>query len=292
MNYEKLYLEQGSPEWHEARAIHANASEAGAIMNVGKYFPRNMAELLAVKRGDATVYVSDAMKRGTEMEPVALAVLSKLVGIEFSPCVMRLGRRQASLDGIDFHDAVGAEIKCPAKADSDLFRATGPGTLLEINPQYYWQVVAQFYCSGIRALWFLAYHPDVEPMPFVIERDDVAGDFDAWAAASEQYLAHLDEGTSPETERTDGEWLEAVAEWKAAQAVVKAAEQEADMARARLIQLGGGKGGGLSVVRVKGKTTTDNAAALKKYAPTADLSEFKKTGAPSWRITEAKEKQA
>lgn len=292
MNYEKVYLEQGSAEWHEARAVHANASEAGAIMNAGKYFPRTMAELLSVKRGESTVFQSDAMKRGNELEPVALKILSSLVGIEFSPCVIRLGRRQASLDGIDFHDSVGAEIKCPMKADSDLFRATGPGTLRDINPQYYWQVVAQFYCTGIKALWFFPYHPDVEPMPFVIERDDVAGDFDAWAAASEQYLAHLDAGTTPESERTDAEWEVAVMEYRTAKTMADEYAAQVEDAKKRLQSLGGGKGFGLSVTRVAGKKTTEYAKAIKALCPDADLTPWQKVGEPSWSVREIKEKQA
>lgn len=289
MTIEKVYLTQGGEEWHNSRKLYANASQAGAIMNVGKYFPRNMAELLAVQRGEATVYQSHAMSRGNELEPVALAKLTDLTGIQFTPAVFRHNRRQASLDGIDFADEVGAEIKCPMSVDSPLFSIDSPEALRDTMPQYFWQVVAQFYAAGLRELFWLAYHPDRESKPVRITRDDVAGYFDAWLAASEEYLRHLDEGTSPETERTDEEWTDAVDQWAIAQDALKTAENLVADARKRLISLGGGKGAGLSVVRVKGRTTTDYSKALKEFAPDADLSKFTKTGAPTWRVQEIKQ---
>lgn len=289
MTIEKVYLTQGGEEWHNSRKLYANASQAGAIMNVGKYFPRNMAELLAVQRGEATVYQSHAMSRGNELEPVALAKLTDLTGIQFTPAVFRHNRRQASLDGIDFADEVGAEIKCPMSVDSPLFSIDSPEALRDTMPQYFWQVVAQFYAAGLRELFWLAYHPDRESKPVRITRDDVAGYFDAWLSASEEYLRHLDEGTSPETERTDEEWTDAVDQWAIAQDALKTAENLVADARKRLISLGGGKGAGLSVVRVKGRTTTDYSKALKEFAPDADLSKFTKTGAPTWRVQEIKQ---
>lgn len=289
MTIEKVYLTPGGEEWHNSRKLYANASQAGAIMNVGKYFPRNMAELLAVQRGEATVYQSHAMSRGNELEPVALAKLTDLTGIQFTPAVFRHNRRQASLDGIDFADEVGAEIKCPMSVDSPLFSIDSPEALRDTMPQYFWQVVAQFYAAGLRELFWLAYHPDRESKPVRITRDDVAGYFDAWLAASEEYLRHLDEGTSPETERTDEEWTDAVDQWAIAQDALKTAENLVADARKRLISLGGGKGAGLSVVRVKGRTTTDYSKALKEFAPDADLSKFTKTGAPTWRVQEIKQ---
>jgi putative phage-type endonuclease len=290
MTIEKVYLTQGEEEWHNSRKLYANASQAGAIMGVGKYFPRNMAELLAVQRGEATVYQNAAMSRGNELEPIALAKLIEIVGVEFTPAVFRHNRRQASLDGIDFSDEVGAEIKCPVSVDSPLLRIDSLDALRETMPQYFWQVVAQFYAAGLSAMYWFVYHPERESTPVRIARDDVAGYFDAWLAASEEYLRHLDEGTSPETERTDEEWQSAVDLWAIAQDALKTAENLVADARKRLISLGGGKGAGLSVVRVKGRKTTDNAAALKALAPGADLTPFQKESAPTWRITEVKAK--
>lgn len=287
-SYEKVYLTQGGEEWHNARRMYANASQAGAIMGVGKYHPRNMAELLAVQRGDATVYQTKAMTRGNELEPVAMASLSDQVGVQFSPCVMRYGRFQASLDGLDFTDAIGAEVKCPVSADSPLLDVRSPPDLLSVMPQYFWQVVAQFYAAGLSDLYWYAYHPQRAVAPVRFTRDDVAGHFDAWVGKATEYLKHLDDGTSPETERSDPEWQQAVAGYMQAKAAVEAAEANLEACRSTLIALGGGKGFGLSVVRVKGRKTTDYAKAMKQYAPDADLSAYVKEGQPTWRITEAK----
>ena len=123
----------------------------------------------------------------------------------------------------------------------------------------------------------------------LIERGaEAVGDFDALCAAWEEFGRHLDEGTSPETERTDADWQQAAGEYLAAKAAVDAAAEALETARSNLITLGGGKGCGVSAVRVTGRKTTDYAKALKQFAPDADVSKFIKESQPSWRIQECK----
>ncbi len=283
-----VYLEQGSPEWHEHRAKCFNASEAGAVMGVGRFRPRNMAELLAVRRGDMVIHVSNAMTRGNDLEPIARGMAEDLLGLTFTPQTMTNGRYSASLDGLCFEGKHAIEIKCPVSTESPLFSVSNASGLREIAPYYWWQIVHQFYVAGVRFLSFCVYHPDPGISITIIERDEVVGDFDALLAAWETFGRHLDEGTSPETERTDADWQEAATAYREAKAAVDAAEKALENARSTLIALGGGKGAGLSVVRVKGKKTTEYAKALKDVAPDADLSKYQKESAPSWRVSEVK----
>jgi putative phage-type endonuclease len=283
---ERIELEQGSPEWHEYRAKHVNASEAGALMNAGKYKPRNMVELLANRRGDAPVYQNAAMSRGTQLEPAARDHMREILGKDFQPCVYRNGRFSASMDGLCGGDAI--EVKCPVSTDSDLYGIRDVASLKAIAPHYYWQVAFQFYAAGHGTTWFVVYHPEMPTHYVAIQRDDVAGDFDALISAGEEFLRHLEEGTTPETDRSDAEWESAVIEYRAAKALKDQHDAHLDDAKKRLQSLGGGRGFGLSVTRVAGKKTTEYAKAIKALCPDADMTPWQKQGEPSWTVREVK----
>jgi putative phage-type endonuclease len=288
MTIQTVYLEQGSPEWHEHRAKCFNASEAGAVMGVGKFKPRNMAELLALRRGELVVYQSSAMTRGNELEPIARAAAESELGVTLSPTTMTRGRYSASLDGLTFEGTHAIEIKCPVSVDSPLFGIRTTDDFKQVAPHYWWQVVHQFYVAGLESIAFCVYHPDRPIHIGEIARDEAVGDFDALCAAWEEFGRHLDEGTSPETDRTDDEWCLAASDYIEAKAAADKAAEAVELARSNLIALGGGKGFGLSVTRVKGRKTTDYAKAIKQLSPEADLTEFTKVSQPTWRIQETK----
>lgn len=285
MSIERVYLEQGSSEWHEYRASHFNASEAGSVMGVSPWNPKTMADLLAVRRGESQVFQNAAMSRGNELEPVARALVEQMVGEQFTPVVLKRDRYSASLDGLSFDDLTVLEIKCPVNPDSSLLSIQ---TIADIPQHYWWQLVHQGWVSGAAKILFAVYHPDRGCSITTIPRDALAASFDLLLAAWEEFGRHLDAGTSPETERTDAEFIDAAADWKAAQVVLKEAESRADDARKRLIALGGGKGGGINVSRIAGKKTTEYGKAIKALLPDADLTPWTKTGAESWRIQEMK----
>lgn len=289
MSIQQVYLEQGSREWHDHRLAHFNASEAGAVMGVGKFRPRNMAELLAVKRGDLVIPQTPAMSRGNDLEPIARDAVADQTGVVWTPAVLVRGRYSASLDGLDFDGRHALEIKCPMSAESPLFSIKNTAGLREIAPHYWWQIVHQAWVSGVESVLFAVYHPSRSVHIGEISRDEMVADFDALLAAWEVFGKHLDEGTSPEIERTDAEWQQAAEGYRMAKAAVEAAEANLEAAKSTLVALGGGKGAGISVVRVKGRTTTDYSKALKEFAPDADLSKFTKTGAPTWRVQEIKQ---
>ena len=110
-------LIQGSNTWKLWRQSHLGASDAPIIMNVGFKTP---LRLWQEKMGVEIPYVNDAMRRGTLLEPVALAEFNKLMGEEFSPAVFVSDEyhwMSASLDGMNFEGTEAVEIKLAGSKD-------------------------------------------------------------------------------------------------------------------------------------------------------------------------------
>lgn len=279
---------QGSKEWHEYRADKFNASEAGAVMGVNPWHPRNPAELFDVKTGAASVEENAAMRRGTALEPEARAALEAAKGIQFTPCVREKGRYSASLDGLDFDETVATEIKCPMRADGKLFSCQTPADLKREAPHYWWQMVHQQYVAGFELIYFAAYHPDCGVNVITIPADDLVADRDALIEAWEAFGKAWDAGERPEPpviERDDEEWAQAVARFISAKETKKAAEEQEKAARDALIELAGGrpsKGCGVHVLEIERAGSVD----YKKIPELAgvDLDRYRKKPTRYWSV--------
>lgn len=143
-------LEQGSLAWHEFRATHYPASEVGAVMECNPWFPKNQAELNAVRTGEAVVEGNFAMDRGNRLEPIARAAVNEMYGREFLPAVVERGKYSASLDGVFFvsMDAcIILELKCPMNPEK-LFAAIA-GEKEDIPLNYWYQMCQQAWCLPI-----------------------------------------------------------------------------------------------------------------------------------------------
>lgn len=273
-----MNLVQHSPEWHEHRARHFNASEAGAVMGVNPWFPRNPADLFDLKTGAQSVTETPAMRRGTELEPQARAAAEAATGLVFTPTVLTRERYSASLDGIDFSDTVALEVKCPGEK-SPLWDVTDADSLKATAPYYWWQLVHQQYVAGFSDVWFIVYSPE-RHVCFCVTAESLDADRDALLAAWERFGEALDKGERPETERTDAEWLAAAEDYmdakRALDDATAALQQRLDDAKTRLLSLAGeatAKGGGVSVIRSTRKGSIDEKAAK---AAGVDLSQFRK----------------
>src|SRR5262249_17463509 len=114
-------LVQGSPEWHEHRKAHRNASETPAVLGCSPWVTRH--QLWLQRTGRAEQQINPAMRRGSELEPVARRAYEQLTGLVFEPLVLVDGEYSASLDGITLDGELMLEIKCPVKGtDSELWK--------------------------------------------------------------------------------------------------------------------------------------------------------------------------
>ena len=283
-------LLQGSPEWHAHRAKHFNASEAGAVMGVNPWAPRNQVELYDLKTGALEVAYNSAMQHGIDTEPEARVYAERLFQEDFTPCVKVVGRYSASLDGLNFFGDMGIEIKCPVSLDSKLFDLSTPAAVQNKAPHYWWQIVHQFHvCRDMKSLAFVIYHKAKQTV-VVIQRQDVQPYIEPLLAAWEAFGAKLDAKDRPIDEAVDetDEFQKLVHAYKleklkleAQEAALKVAE-EAIKAYAKNTGKTAIKGFGASVTLVSRQGSIDytKVPALKDV----DLDAYRKKPTSYWMI--------
>ena len=91
-------LAQGSPEWHQHRKLHRNASETPAVLGVSPWL--TPYQLWLQRTGRAEPQINPAMRRGSELEPLARQAYEQLTRLVMEPLVLVDGEYSASLDGI------------------------------------------------------------------------------------------------------------------------------------------------------------------------------------------------
>ena len=169
-------MPQGSQEWLDWRKGKITATQAGAVMGEPFPFkdsPKTWRDLRELAISNKEIKVNKYMKKGKDLEPLALARFNEVKEIEAAPyCVERtFGKSEiqlgASIDGFKFPDPEGpqaweedfnlideglenlpvwVEIKCPWNgSQSDLWANVEEG---KIPPYYEWQMVHQFISIG------------------------------------------------------------------------------------------------------------------------------------------------
>ena len=169
-----LDCEQGTEEWLRLRRGVPSASMFDKILTAtGKpssqsegYFNELLAERWTGK--STNFHVSDAMKRGTDLEPEAKTFYELFCNVEVVECgfVLHSSREfGCSPDGLVGQK--GLEIKCPtAKTHVQYLR------LGKVPTKYVLQVQGCMAVTGFQAWDFMSYHPDMPPMIVEVKRDE------------------------------------------------------------------------------------------------------------------------
>lgn len=190
-------LEQGSDEWHELKYGKVGGTRAGSAkakyevdkkatakakkldkaaksvkvkkdVRENAIFDEIMGERNTFYINDEESFVSSAMQRGSDLEPLALENIEKETGIIFRNAgwLARTGYHGHSPDGISLSETIGVEIKCPSgKVHNSYVRKN-------ILPwEHVDQVINLFAMSKkIESVWFCSFNPDYLLMPlFLIE---------------------------------------------------------------------------------------------------------------------------
>ena len=160
-------LIQGSPEWHEYRVTHLNASDAAAMLGLSPHESR--ADLLRRMALGETPEVSPAQQRvfdrGHEYEATARPWAEEIVGDELFPVVLEAEPEDwdrlplsASVDGLTMLDDTAFEHKT---LNQTLTTALDAG---EIPEQYHPQMEQVLMLTGASRCLFMASAGDRDEM--------------------------------------------------------------------------------------------------------------------------------
>ncbi len=222
--YQILNIEQGSLEWHELRARKYPASEAGAVMEVNPWQPKNRRELSAVRKGELHIEVNFAMDRGNREEAPAREWAEGEMQVEFPPCIAVRGEYMASLDGLSGDASVILELKVPMNPDK-LYSMMDEGT---VPPHYRYQMAQQAHCViDAKMVMFAAYNPKTRDGRYMlIMADELRAEFaEAIHPAWEEFAGSNYEPI--EVIRADEEFRDAAKAYFDAKTATKAAIEKA-----------------------------------------------------------------
>lgn len=156
-----ISVSQGSPEWHEHRRTHFNASDAPAMLGVSPYKTRTKL-LHEIATGIVDADIDEATLRrfedGHRFEALARPLAEEIIGDSLSPTVGVSGKLSASFDGITFDELVIFEHKTFNCSLKDITDAS------QLPEQYRAQMEQQLMVSGASKCLFMATKWDFEQL--------------------------------------------------------------------------------------------------------------------------------
>ncbi len=165
MTYNIIELEQGSPEWLCYRISRIGGSDASVIMGENPW--KTPTQLYEEKKGLRKVYINDAMKRGTKLEPHARSMYERTHNTMIEPAVIvsvEHPRLMASLDGFS-HQAI-LEIKCPGEKTHAIAKEGSIPTYYNAQLQHAMMI------SGYKSATYMSYLNDDDFCFLTCNRDD------------------------------------------------------------------------------------------------------------------------
>ncbi len=280
--YQIVNVEQGSQEWLDLRRNKITATDSCVIMGVSPW--RTPLQLWQDKIQGTQQEQTEAMKRGSRLEPGTLERFNKMSESDFKPVVIISDKypwMMASLDGLD--DVVCVEIKHPNIDDHNEAKKG------RVPKKYYPQCQHQLTVLGHTHMIYLSSHLGDDEI-VIVERDD---DYIAEMIIKEKEffdrLQNFD--APPETERDiitiDDVHFEKLSflyrNIKEQLERLKIVEQQL---RDELIEIAADRtvqGGGIRIRKVisAGRIEYDKIEQLKGL----DLNRYRKESSVSWRIT-------
>jgi len=159
-------LIQGTPEWHEHRATHFNASDAPAVMGCSSYKTRNqlIKEVATGLKPEVDAATQRRFDDGHRFEALARPLADDIIGEDVYPVTGSLGKYSASFDGLTMGEDIGFEHKSlndTLRAAFDLIDTIAPEYRdqaggLELPLEYQIQMEQQCLVSGCDKVLFMA----------------------------------------------------------------------------------------------------------------------------------------
>jgi putative phage-type endonuclease len=145
-------LIQGTPEWHDYRAKHFNASDCPAMLGISQYKTRSKL-LQEMATGIGQEFDAATERRfadGHRFEALARPVAEQIIGADLYPITASEGKLSASFDGLTMDEMMCFEHK---SLNDGLRAAFSAG---QIPEQYRAQMEQQLMISGARQCLFMA----------------------------------------------------------------------------------------------------------------------------------------
>lgn len=161
-----LNLAQGSPEWHQHRATHHNASDAPAMMGCSPYKTRT--QLLDEMSGNASAEIDAGTQArfdaGHRFEALARPIAEQIIGEELFPCVGEDGKLSASFDGLSLMYDTAFEHKTLNDELRAVLTTDGMADAAQLPLHYRVQMEQQCMVSGAERVLFMASKWDGETL--------------------------------------------------------------------------------------------------------------------------------
>lgn len=277
-----ITLQQNTPEWLSYRRNRIGASDASSIMGIGFMTPN---QLFYNKLGLYDPFISKAMNKGQELEPMARDCFIRDIGVNVEPVVVEHEERpwqMASLDGISKDRKLFVEIK------------TGGETVLnmakegKIPEKYFCQIQHQLEVTGLEKCFYYFFDGE-RGYPIEIKRDDdyiqrlVEAEKKFWDGLQNfeaPPLTDKDRVTreTAEMKKLAAEWLEITERIK----TYTAREKEVRELMLKECEYQNSIGGGVTLTKVvrQGNVDYKAIAQLKDM----DLNPYRKEPTEFWRV--------
>lgn len=174
------HLESGeaNPDWLELRRGVLTATDFGpwllksTTQTEKKARENAICKLIAetARAWEEPVFVKEAMKRGLELEPEAVAAFEEATGKTVKPIGFARsihGLFGCSPDGIIEEESSGLEGKVPLPSTHIKYRRAG-----ELPPEYRFQVHGSMAVTGATSWWFQSYNPGLANFRIKVDRDE------------------------------------------------------------------------------------------------------------------------
>jgi putative phage-type endonuclease len=180
-------MEQRSEEWHEIRKGSIGGTRAKMLM--AKNNLPLCDELIAERHSDYVeeTFVNDAMQRGIDLEPVAIAEFTSATGYDVEHFGLVTNEKyhkcHLSPDGLILDGAgvpmAGVEVKCPStKKHVEYIRSN------KLPAEYKYQVYHYFtLVDTVETMYFVSFDPRFHPKPLHIlevTKEEIQEDLQAY----------------------------------------------------------------------------------------------------------------
>ncbi len=275
----EIIIDQGSKAWHLLRANKIGASDAACILGTGF---KNAEKLWKEKLGLEQVYVNDAMRRGSALEPKARRAFEEEMGKKFRPAVFvsdELQWMMASLDGISEDGKTIVEIKC---GNEKLHQQAEQGI---VPPYYIAQMQHQMKVVGVDVCHYWSWNGEKGAL-VIIPRDNEF--IERYIPKAKEFWESLQTFTKPDSgyvEIQNEEWKELAERYRGIQKILDELEVEEKDIRKKLEVISNGmpaKGYGLTFMRASRKGNIDYGKIPELR--NVDLEQYRKSGSEYWRL--------